>query len=167
MSLWMCQQHGLHGPCPGNICPTCGEPMSWASVSGSQQFAVTHSCSACATKDAELQTLRENNANGWMTVEMLRKTIRKVIRATSDDTHLAAEFMQWAEAKDAELSTAKAELRGSRVLRMEWQDRAEAAESQLSTLTASLTALVEQEKLMGDPRWLGKQVTALLRKISQ
>jgi hypothetical protein len=73
-------------------------------------------------------------------------------------------------AKEAELQDAREALGKA----LTWQPlvelrtkRAEAAESKLSVLTASLTALVEQEKLMGDPRWLGKQVTALLRKISQ
>lgn len=36
MSLWMCQEHGLHGPMPANCCPTCGKPMAWASVSPRQ-----------------------------------------------------------------------------------------------------------------------------------
>jgi len=32
MSLWNCAEHGLHGPCPGNVCPTCGKPMQWATI---------------------------------------------------------------------------------------------------------------------------------------
>lgn len=32
MSLWTCPTHGLHGPMPGNVCPTCGAAMSVATV---------------------------------------------------------------------------------------------------------------------------------------
>lgn len=35
MSLWTCPTHGLHGPCPGNVCPTCGAAMRWTTTQGS------------------------------------------------------------------------------------------------------------------------------------
>lgn len=39
MSLWTCPTHGMHGPMPGNVCPTCGAAMLYARVSILERIA--------------------------------------------------------------------------------------------------------------------------------
>lgn len=73
MSLWYCPKcNNYRGPCPANVCPTCGTAMSWATMREPQVVParVQPVEPAPVTGSAVIKQIRERELCGYQGTEL-------------------------------------------------------------------------------------------------